>query len=143
MLLEASKSSALLENTFAFSHVCKLLLSMKCCALTYTHGREKQHSAFFILLFFNFKLTSKILYWFSNWGQAFFFFFSFLAMAYGSPGPGIDSEPDLRPTPQLWQRQILNLPCPSGDQTPVPATAETPSILLHHSGNSGEKHFSK
>lgn len=32
----------------------------------------------------------------------FFFFFFGLPMAYGIPGPGIRSESQLQPTPQLW-----------------------------------------
>ena len=31
------------------------------------------------------------------------------------PGPGIESEPQLRPMPQLWQCQILDLLCQSGN----------------------------
>ena len=39
-----------------------------------------------------------------------FFSFSFFGhpWAYGVPGPEIRPELQLRPTPQLWQRQILN-----------------------------------
>ena len=40
-----------------------------------------------------------------------FFFFFGQPSAYGIPGPGIRSEP------QLWQCQILNPLCQEGDQT--------------------------
>ena len=36
-----------------------------------------------------------------------FFFFFGLPVAYGVPGPGIRSEPQLQPVPQLQQYQIL------------------------------------
>ena len=45
-----------------------------------------------------------------EWLFFFFLFFSFLVhpMAYRVPGPGIRSNPQLWPMPQLWQCQILN-----------------------------------
>ena len=33
------------------------------------------------------------------------------------PGPGVKPEPQLRPTPELWQHQILHPLCQAGDQT--------------------------
>ena len=41
--------------------------------------------------------------------------------AYGAPGPGIRSEPQLLPMPQLWQCQIPNPLCWARDQTYIPA----------------------
>ena len=40
----------------------------------------------------------------------FFFFFGYTE-AHGVPGPGIRPEPQLPPTPHLWQHQILNPLC--------------------------------
>ena len=64
-------------------------------------------------------------------------FFSFLLFsffgrpeAYGVPRPGIRSKPQLQPMLDPWPTVLggaLNLP---------PSAAETPPILLHHSGNS-------
>ena len=48
------------------------------------------------------------------------FFFGRLA-AYGVPGPGIRSKPQLRPKPQLCQRGILKALCQAGDRTYMPA----------------------
>ena len=56
--------------------------------------------------------------------------------AYGVPGPGIRSEPQLQCTLKLWQCQILNPLCQARDQTLHPSTSEIPPILLYHSGNS-------
>ena len=44
----------------------------------------------------------------------FFFFFFGHPMAYGVPGPGIRSKPQLQPKPQLWQCWILNPLCWAG-----------------------------
>ena len=44
-----------------------------------------------------------------------------LPVAYGVPGPGIRSEPHLRPKLQLQQRWILNPLCWAGDPTCIPA----------------------
>ena len=51
-----------------------------------------------------------------------FFFFSFLGcpMAYGVPGPGMRSELQLQPKPELWPCRILNPLCRAGDWTCVP-----------------------
>ena len=38
----------------------------------------------------------------------FFFFFFWLPLAYGIPGPGIRSEPQLQPMPQVWQCWALS-----------------------------------
>ena len=50
----------------------------------------------------------------------FFFFFFGCVTAYGIPRPGIRSELQLQPVPQLWQCQILNPLCWTGDRTCVP-----------------------
>ena len=58
-------------------------------------------------------------------------------MASGVPGPGIRSESQLWPKPQLQQCRILNPPCQSGDRTCVPAlprccaTAETSRYIIY------------
>ena len=48
---------------------------------------------------------------------SFFFFFFFFGCpgAYKVPRSGISSKPQLRPTPRLWQLQILNPLCWVGD----------------------------
>ena len=53
------------------------------------------------------------------WGFCLFVFG--LPTAYGIPRPGIRSEPQLWPTPQLQQHQILNPLCQARDRTYVPA----------------------
>ena len=53
----------------------------------------------------------------------FFFFFFCHPTAYGVPGPGIRSEPQLwltPHTPQLWQCQVINLLCQVRNWTCVP-----------------------
>ena len=49
-----------------------------------------------------------------------FFFFFGHPMVYGVPGPGIRSEPQLWPKPQVWQCQILNPLCRARDRTCTP-----------------------
>jgi len=71
--------------------------------------------------------------------------FSFLfrppTSAYGVPRPGIRSNPQLWPKPQLRQCYILNLPRQAGDQTCIPVlprchrshcvTVGTPGLLFY------------
>ena len=71
----------------------------------------------------------------------FLFFFIGHPAVYGVPRPGIKSKLELQPMPQLWQCQPLNPLCQAGGGTRVLDTAETPSILLHHSGNFKAKYF--
>ena len=59
--------------------------------------------------------------------------------AYGVQGPGIRSEPKLRPTPQLQQHRILNPLCQARIE-PASQTPKTLSIPLCHSMNS-ENYF--
>ena len=54
------------------------------------------------------------------------FFFFLITMAHEVPGPEIESKPELRPTPQLWQHWIFNPLHQAGGQTLFPATAEMP-----------------
>ena len=51
----------------------------------------------------------------------FYFFICGCPAAYGTPRPGIRSEPQLQPKPQLQPYQILNPLCQAGDQTCIPA----------------------
>ena len=51
----------------------------------------------------------------------FFLFIFGHPSAYGVPGSGVRSEPQVQPKQQLWQRQILNPLCWAGDQTCIPA----------------------
>ena len=88
------------------------------------------------------------------------FFFSFLfghPMAYAVPGPGIRTELQLQPTPQLQQRWILNPLCRARDRICVPAqqrgcqshwaTARTPRNLVRTQcqalgcGNTGTERY--
>ena len=66
--------------------------------------------------------------------RASLFFFSIYGccFAYGVPRPGIRTEMQLQPKPQLQLRQILNPQCQTGHRTRVPVLPET----LCHSGNS-------
>ena len=57
--------------------------------------------------------------------------------AHGGPGPGIGSEPQLRPTPQLWQHGVFLPTALSQWSNWHPGAAELPPpIPLHHCGNS-------
>ena len=62
------------------------------------------------------------------------FFFFGCPVAYRVPWPGIRSESQLWPKPQLRQWQILKWLCWAGDQTCVPVLQDT--AVLHHNGNS-------
>ena len=46
----------------------------------------------------------------------------------GVPRPGIKSEPQLQPTPQLWQGQILNPLFQAEDQTHTSAAIQAISV---------------
>ena len=68
----------------------------------------------------------------------FFFFFVFFGLPKTDrvPGSGFRFKPQLQTMPQLWQRQILNQLCQDRGSNLCPCAPATPSILLHHSGNS-------
>ena len=72
--------------------------------------------------------------------QALYLFILFLIFgrpeAYGVPGPGIRSEPQSQPKPQLWQHRILKSLCQAQGSNLCPCTPKILPILLHHSGNS-------
>ena len=55
-----------------------------------------------------------------SWGFSVVFFFFGSAQAYGSPRPGIESEPELQPMLQLQEHQILNPPCLAGIRSAPP-----------------------
>lgn len=57
------------------------------------------------------------------------------------PGPGIESELQLRPMPQMGQCQILNPLHPAGIQPTLPETMRIPNPL-HHNLNSWNAFFS-
>ena len=87
--------------------------------------------------------TSPVLNQLSHYGNALIIFIIIIIIiigspvAFGVPGPGIRSEPHLRPMLKLQQCQILNPPCRAGDQTCVClSAAETLQIPSRHSGNS-------
>ena len=56
--------------------------------------------------------------------------------AYGVPGSRIRLEPQLKPTPQLWQPWILNPLCQARDQTGIPEPPQMQPIPLGRSRSS-------
>ena len=46
------------------------------------------------------------------------------------PGPGIESEPQLQPVPQLRQHWILNPLCWAGDQTFASAATQAATVTV-------------
>ena len=64
-----------------------------------------------------------------------FFCVSWPPVAYGVPGPGIRAEPQLQPTPRLWQHRILLLTSGGEDRTCI-LVLQRSLIPLRHSGNS-------
>lgn len=66
----------------------------------------------------------------------FFLFFLFWPLFSMWSSWARDPEPELWPTTQLWQHQICNPLRQAGDQTRIPAIAETPSIPLYHNRKS-------
>ena len=64
-----------------------------------------------------------------------FVFISFFGhpKAHGVPRPGLRSQPQLPPVPQLQQRQILSPTVPGQGSNLHPSTAEPPPIPLCHS----------
>ena len=70
-----------------------------------------------------------------------FFFFFCLPVAYGIPRPGIRSELQLQPMPQLQQCQILNLL--HWESNLCPCCYRDTSIPLWHNGNSKTKFSDK
>ena len=60
------------------------------------------------------------------------------------PGPGIESELQMQPTPQLWQRQILNSLRWARDQTRTSMVTLTAAVaFLTHSTTMGTPIFLK
>ena len=80
----------------------------------------------------------------------FFFFFLVAPIAYGSPRPGIESELQLWPMPQLWQHQPHQPHWAGLGITPTPQQQPRPLQrqrwiwnLLHHSEDSQKPPFLK